>query len=298
MTSAFEGLFDRLEQKAASAIKPETGDYVKDGLLYCGKCNTPKQCRIELFGAVRTPFCMCKCAAAARAAENEEYRQRERMQEILKLRRLGFPDVEMIRWTFENDDGTNEKLSTAARNYVANFAEMRKRGKGLLLFGRVGAGKTFAAACIANALIDKGIPALVTNFARLVNTISGMYDGKQAYIDGLNRFDLLVIDDLASERDTEYMGEIVQNIIDSRYRAGLPLIITTNLTSEELKHPSEIRKQRIYSRLFEMCVPIEVKHKDRRKEKLIADYDEFSALLGLNAAESNATPESAGKKPE
>ena len=59
------------------------------------------------------------------------------------------------------------------------------------------------------------------------------------------------------------------------------------MTSEELKHPSEIRKQRIYSRLFEMCVPVEVIHKDRRKEKLVSEYDELGALLGLNAAESN-----------
>jgi DNA replication protein DnaC len=250
-----------------------------------------------LFGAERKPFCLCKCAAAARDAEEAEYRRREKLQAIQRLRHVGFPDVEMTRWTFDNDDGTNEKLSTAARNYVANFAEMKKRGKGLLLFGKVGAGKTFASACIANALIDSGVPCLVTNFARLVNTISGMYDGKQDYIDSLNRFDLLVIDDLASERDTEYMGEIVQNIIDSRYRAGLPLIVTTNLTAEELKHPQEIRKQRIYSRLFEMCVPVEVKHRDRRKDKLIADYDELNALLGLNAAESSETPEDANKTP-
>jgi DNA replication protein DnaC len=113
----------------------------------------------------------------------------------------------------------------------------------------------------------------------------------------LNKFDLLVIDDLASERDTEFMGEIVQNIIDSRYRAGLPLIVTTNLTADELKHPQEIRKRRIYSRLFEMCVPLEVQHKDRRKQKLINDYDELGALLGLNAAQRNDETESTDKTP-
>lgn len=158
---------------------------------------------------------------------------------------------------------------------------MRERGKGLLFFGTVGTGKTFHAACIANALIDKGYPCLVTNFARLVNTLQGMYEGKQQYIDSLNKFDLLVLDDLAAERDTDYMNEIVQNIVDSRYRAGLPTIVTTNLTADELKNPADIRKARTYSRLLEMTFPVEVKGADRRKAKLASDYNEFSDLLGL-----------------
>ena len=280
--NAFENLFDTIAAQASANIKAQEGDYIKDGLLYCGKCNTPKQCRIILFGHEKTPACLCTCAKAARDAEIAEQKRREKLLAIQQMRRLGFPDAEMSRWTFDKDDHTNEKITTVAKNYVANFDEMKKRGKGLLLFGKVGTGKTFISACIANALIDSGYPCLVTNFARLVNTIAGMYDGKQAYIDSLNRFDLLVIDDLASERDTEYMGEIVQNIIDNRYRAGLPLIITTNLTADELKHPQEIRKQRIYSRLFEMCLPVEIVHRDRRKEKLVSDFDEMGALLGLD----------------
>lgn len=57
--------------------------------------------------------------------------------------------------------------------------------------------------------------------------------------------------------------------------------MTTNLKSDELKHPVEIRKQRIYSRLFEMCVPVEVKGKDKRKEKLKQDYKSMEDILGL-----------------
>lgn len=284
----FENVFDALEAKASAHIKAEPGDYIKDGLLYCGKCNTPKQCRIVIFDRERTPPCLCTCGKAARDAEIADQKRRDKMLAIQQMRRLGFPDAEMSRWTFDKDDHTNDKISKVAQNYVANFAEMKKRGKGLLLFGKVGTGKTFIAACIANALIDSGFPCLVTNFARLVNTIAGMYDGKQAYIDSLNRFDLLVIDDLASERDSEYMGELVQNIIDSRYRAGLPLIITTNLTADELKHPQEIRKQRIYSRLFEMCIPVLVEGKDRRKAKLKNDYGELEKILGIeNQNEDN-----------
>lgn len=272
---------DAIERMAAISIKPEEGDYVVDGLLYCGKCNTPKQTKIEFMGVSRFPYCLCKCAVEKRDAEEEERRRREFLERVKSLRASGFPEAEMQRWTFANDDGSNERITKIAQRYVENFDEMRQRGKGILLFGGVGTGKTFTAACIANALIDKGVPCLVTSFARLVNTISGLYDGKQEYIDGLNRFPLLVIDDLASERDTEYMAEIVYNVIDSRYRSGLPLIVTTNLTADELKHPAEIAKQRVYSRLFEMCVPVEVKGADRRKAKLKQDYGDLEVLLGL-----------------
>ena len=275
------GFLSGLAMQAAQSIKAEEGDYLVDGLLYCHKCNTPKQVRVEACGKIITPMCLCKCAAEARDAEEKERKRQEMLDNIKRLRKMGFPDAEMEKWTFANDDHANEKISYTARKYVENFPDLKKRGKGLLLYGPVGTGKTFISACIANALIDQGFPCLVTSFSRLVNTISGMYDGKQEYIDGLNRFYLLVIDDLASERDTEYMGEIIQNIIDARYRSGLPIIVTTNLTSEELKHPAEMRKQRIYSRLFEMCIPIEVTGKDRRKEKLKTDYKEMEDLLGL-----------------
>lgn len=275
-------MIDGLEARAAEAIKAEQGDYYgDDGLLYCGKCNTRKQTRIEIFDSIRTPFCLCKCEVEKRDREEAERQRIKRAERIKEMRRVGFPDYDMQYWTFDNDDNANAHISSVARKYVENFDTMRADGKGLLLYGTVGTGKTFAAACIANALIDKGFPCLVTNFSRLINTISGMYDGKQQYIDGLNRFTLLVIDDLATEADTDYRNEIVFNVIDSRYRAGLPLIVTTNLTAQELKNSAEIRKQRIYSRLFERCIPLEVKGVDRRRERLKDDFAAYSDLLGL-----------------
>lgn len=272
---------DRITVAVEKVMPFDEGDYIVDGLWYCGKCHTPKQCRVNWMGQTRTPRCLCKCEQEAREAEELERKKQEEIERIRRLKKMGFQDSEMASWTFERDDHANEKISTIAHNYVDNFQEMKKKGKGLLFYGSVGTGKTFISSCIANALIDQGYPCLVTNFARLCNTLSGMFEGKQEYIDGLNRFQLLVIDDLASERDTEYMGEIVHNIIDARYRSGLPLIITTNLTSEELKNPAEVKKQRIYSRLFEMCIPVEVKGRDRRKEKLKSDYKDLEDLLGL-----------------
>ena len=273
---------DGIERKAAESIKAEEGDFIgEDGLLYCGKCGTKKQTRVFIFDKERTPYCLCKCAVEKRDREEEERKRVEFLERIKKYRKVGFPESKMETWTFANSDGDNEKIMKAMQNYVNNFDELRKQGKGLLLFGTVGTGKTYAAACIANALIDKGIPVLMTNFARIANTVSGMFEGKQEYYDSLNRFPLLILDDLSAERKTDYMQEIVFNVIDSRYRAGLPLIVTTNLTSDELKNPQDISYQRTFSRLLEICLPVRMEGKDKRRERLKEDIQPMKDLLGL-----------------
>lgn len=275
-------IIEQINKNAAKHIKSENGDYLNDdGLLMCGKCNTPKQKKISLFGQIKTPYCLCRCETEKRDSENKELKQRDKLKHIQQLRQTAFPETDMSHCTFEFDDNQNPKITGIAKRYVDNFKDIKSKGSGLILFGNVGSGKTFISACIANALLDKGYPCLVTNFARLINTIHGMYQGKQAYIDSLNKFDLLVIDDLGAERETEYMGEVVHNIIDNRYRAKLPLIITTNLTLDNLKNPTDIRKQRIYSRLLEMCIPVLVPGKDRRLQNNKENIDYMKSILGI-----------------
>jgi DNA replication protein DnaC len=277
-------LIETMTRKASQASHYEEGDYLnEDGLIMCGKCHTPKQCRFIATwdSKEKKPYTLCDCARARRDAE-EQARQAQNLRiEVNRLRKLGFPDSEMADWTFAHDDGTDPKTTSIAHKYVDNFTEMKKRGKGLLLYGPVGTGKTHAAACIANELINQGRPCLVTNFARITNTLQGMFEGKQRYLDDFNRLDLLVIDDLAAERDTSYMNEMIFNIIDSRYRSGKPLIVTSNLTQTELTAPGSVDKERIYSRLLEMCVPIEVKGTDRRERKLRDDSADMKRLLGF-----------------
>lgn len=274
-------MVDVLEAKAAASIKAEEGDYIgEDGLLYCHKCNTRKQTEVNILGMIRRPMCMCKCEAAKLAAEEEERQRRKFEERVKELRRMGFPEADMQDWTFANDDLTNEKITKAAQRYVDNFSEFRKTGKGLLLYGNTGTGKTYAACEIANALIDKGYPVLVTNFARVLNTLQDTF-AKQETIDGFNAFQLLVLDDLGIERDTAYAREQVYNIIDSRYRAGLPMIITTNLSMEKIKNPEDIEKRRIYDRILERCFPIEVDGANRRRKAVREDYEGMKNLLGL-----------------
>ena len=249
-----------------------------DSLLYCNRCNTPIQCRIEVFGKERIVPCLCKCEGERLERERLELERRENMRKIEELRIKGFQDDNIVGWRFENTNGSNAKVMQVMKNYVDNFAKFREQGKGLLLYGNVGTGKTFAAACVANALIDNGVPCYVTNF----NTASNMiFENRQSYLDNLQRFRLLVLDDLGTERKTEYMQEIVFSIVDARYSAGLPMIVTTNLTLEEIKNPNSVAEARCYDRILERCFPVEVAGVNQRRKKIVDDYAETKALLGI-----------------
>ena len=108
----------------------------------------------------------------------------------------------------------------------------------------------------------------MTNFSKILNTLSGMYsEEKNEFIASLMRYSLLIIDDLGIERNTEYAKEQVYNIIDERYKAKLPLIVTTNLTLDELKDSKELAYRRIYDRVLSMCVPVSFHGESHRKQE-------------------------------
>lgn len=278
---SLEQAFEALVARSKKAIPINDGDYTgSDGLLYCGNCNTPKQKEITVLGKVRRPYCLCKCEEQKRDEEETEQERIKLAKRAEELRRSGFPDKEMHEWTFANDDMENEQLTKAMKRYVENFPELKKQGKGLLLYGNVGRGKTYAACEVANALIDKGYSVMVTNFSRILNTLQGTFE-KQDYLDKLNGYSLLVIDDLGIERGTEFSKEQVYNVIDSRYRAGKPMIITTNLSIEQIKNPADIEDRRVYDRILERCFPIEFTGQNKRHKAVRESYGDMKELLGL-----------------
>ena len=109
----------------------------------------------------------------------------------------------------------------------------------------------FFAGCIANALLEKGIPVLITNFSRILNTLTRMhFEDRNQFINSLNRYSLLIIDDLGIERNSDFAPEQVFNVIDSRYRSKKPLSITTNLTLSELNNAADIAHIKCQDRMY------------------------------------------------
>lgn len=281
----FSETFNKLSERVP---KPIQATYIgDDGLLKCSKCHGKRETMVKLElkdrpVEYRKAPCICKCQQEALRAEEEAIKQRDKMRRVKELRSTGFQDKQLLDWTFENDDNSHPEVTKVAKRYVEKFDELKKDGKGLLFYGGVGTGKTYIAACIANALINRGIPVMVTNFARIANKLQESFDKRQAYLDSLNLFDLLVIDDLAAERKTEYMQEIVFNVIDARYRSGLPMIITTNLSIETLKKSTDASDVRIFDRILEQCYPIEVKGVSHRRKNIVKDNEHMKGMLGLN----------------
>lgn len=274
----FDGVLDELARQNEPVQQP--GDYIQNDLLMCGKCNTPKECLVEILGTVRKFGCLCKCQSERYREEQAQMRQREAFERVNRLRAQGIQDKHYREWTFANDDGSNPQMMDKARKYCERWMDMYRDNIGLLLWGDVGNGKTYFAACIANYLIDHGVPVLMTNFIRLANALSGYDEDKNAYIKSLDNYKLMIIDDLGAERQSDYMLEQVYNVIDSRYKSRQPLIITTNLALNELKNPSDIKYSRIYSRILEMCVPIAFRGADRRKEALNTKLEQAKKLFG------------------
>ena len=84
---------------------------------------------------------------------------------------------------------------------------------------------------------------------------------------------------LGMERGAEYGLEQVYNVIDSRYRSGLPLIVTTNLTLQELQNPPDTPHERIYDRLREMCQPVYFSGENQRKQTAQEKMERLKKLL-------------------
>lgn len=257
MRSAFQAVLDAHESDPV-------GDGVfigEDGLAHCMKCGTPRQVVItDPMGMKRTMPCACKCMIEAEEQRKREEERRRSEAAKRSMVRAAFPSDSMRLNTFAADDGKfGAEQMRKARAYAKRFVETGgKLDYGLLFFGKPDSGKTFLSCCIANEALDAGKSVIMRSMPQL------LVQRDDSMLDRLLRCDLLVIDDLGAERSTSYGQEYVYAVVDGRYSSKKPMIVSTNLTREELAAPADIMSARIYGRVLEACLPIEVDTGRRR----------------------------------
>lgn len=166
--------------------------------------------------------------------------------------------------TFDTFDSTKfPEAYRVAQEFAKNFE--KNQGKGLLFMGNPGTGKTHLAAAIANYIVDNfGIPVRFINYIDLIEQVKKTFNGHEDIIKTYAETPLLIIDDLTNA-EGDWRNEMFYRMVNIRYEANLPIIITTNESFSELE---ETVMEKTLSRIIEICDAYVMNGEDYRKRGL------------------------------
>lgn len=224
----------------------------------------------------------CKCDRDLAEQKKREEQIKKDLEYIAMLRELSLMDAKFKNAVFDRFKVSkeNERNFKLCKRYATAFDKiMETSQQGLLMWGDVGTGKSFAAACIANYLLEHKTSVMMTSFVKILEIINKDRDEESAIIARLGRAKLVILDDLGAERSTDYAIEKVYNIINTRYLGGKPMILTTNLTLDEMKNETDIRYKRIFDRIFETCYPMQFIGESFRMKAAFDKFNEFGKFL-------------------
>ena len=161
----------------------------------------------------------------------------------------------------------------------------------MLLTGSIGSGKSFFAGCIANALIDQGVPVMMTSIPRMLQTMTMLRGDTIAdYVCGLDRYPLLILDDFDPKRLSAIQRRMLFTIIDRRYGRGDPMILITPRSIESLKLAgrSDVMMDASLARVLEVCQPVAFLDKDFHQILAKERREIAKAILGKTRRECHA----------
>lgn len=148
------------------------------------------------------------------------------------------------------------------------FEKLRETRKGIYIHGSVGTGKTHIAYALKKHWDEKNQykPAIFWNVTELLQRTKDDFDrvsyDKRRDVESLKESkSLLIMDDIGTEKASEWVIDQLYMLINKRYNDMLPVVFTSNLSVEEL---GRTLGDRIASRIVEMCDIVELTGEDRR----------------------------------
>ena len=275
MQSAGE-LLEMVERRAADSLCHSDTYTDENGVLRCSVCREPRRAFIEAIGREMPVACSCFDREAA-----EQKRQDRIAAARQKAETCILYDGSYNSFTFAGDNSPESAASIQCRAYVERWADMERKNFGLILSGTLGTGKSYYAAAVVNALRAQGVTALIVTTSRLINALRASRD-PLGVTDELNSFQLVALDDLGAERDTDFAVEQIENFINDRILINRPLIVTTNLTGKELNAPPDLRYARIFDRVLTMCPrPVILTGQSRRVDQRQERAAEMKRIMGV-----------------
>ena len=158
-----------------------------------------------------------------------------------------------------------DKMNKEIQNFIFNFDRILSGCNGLYLYGECGTGKTYAFYAMQKVAIANELKFKIFNATTLLNKIRSGFNKNSENDNFLEEISemggILAIDDIGSEKLTDWVGETFYSIINTRYERMLPTFFSSNLSLPEL---AEKMGDRIDSRIAEMCQIIKLSGKDLR----------------------------------
>ena len=247
---------------------PEAAGFNPPDPVPCKYCGKPRLTKGFKFGEriMWAPYgperCDCPEAVAEyeqekaeREAKEKAEREAKEAEEMrLRVRRIigdSGMNARFLRRTFDTFQPTrdNQKACRVCKTYADTFREKLPKNNpepgrnGLFITGPKGTGKTHLAAAIANQLMQQGTAVICMTMIDLLDRIKQTYEQSRQYggetsegnvLSTYKTVPLLVIDDMGKEPATEWAVSKIYAIINARYEAYMPTIITTNYSDAEL----------------------------------------------------------------
>lgn len=220
------------------------------------------------------------CDCLDKESEKElERLEKERVKQCVMNRIKRYKDISIIDKKFETNifekADMRDKHMQLSKRFAENFVKKGSAPTGIMFFGSVGTGKTYASNCIANYLMENGKTVLVMNLSRYINKLQREWaEAEKDVLSYIETCDLLVIDDFGVEKASEFVIEKTFGLVDTRYRTERPMIITTNLNLQDIETKFG---SRISDRIKEMCFPLQVIGVSKRGLNIKDSFLEFIA---------------------
>lgn len=132
----------------------------------------------------------------------------------------------------------------------------------LVLLGPVGVGKTHAAIAACRPAFGSGADLVFLPVGELLDQLDWRRPDSASTLERFCSIDLLIVDDLGTERSNEWTGERLYLVINRRWLDGLPTVVTTNLPADDL---IAVVGERTYSRLADGATALQFSGKDQRR---------------------------------